>query len=140
MKAKTVLATTKDGYANLWKSRTAVSAFTIAVLWALDYVQLTDSGLATKGKGRYAAHVLRSFTKATMVSHWTKNNRLDDGGLTVNGLNEITTRLSDPRYSYRTNMAAVRAMRTGLETGQDVEIDGQKFQLGKVITIGDSLF
>ena len=140
MKAKTVLATTKSGYADLWKSRTAVSAFTIAVLWALDYLTLADSGLATKGKGRYAPHVLRSFCKPTMVNHWTKNGRLDDTGLTVQGLNEITTRLSDPKYSYRTNLEAVKAMRKGLETGQPVEIEGNVFELGKVITIGDSLF
>lgn len=140
MKAKTVLATTASGYADLWKSRTAVSAFTIAVLWALDYVQVADSGLATHGKGKYLPSTLRAFCKPTMVNHWTKNGRLDDGGLTVAGLNEITTRLSDPKYSYRTNLDAVKAMRKGLETGQPVEIDGNVFQLGKVISVGDSLF
>lgn len=140
IKSQAVLATTVDGYADLWKSRTAVSAFTIAVLWALDYVKVADSGLTTKGKGHYSAKVLRSFTKATMVNHWTKAGRLDDTGLTAAGLNEVTTRLSDPRYSYRTNLEAVKAMRKGLETGQPVELDGHKFKLGKVITLGDSLF
>lgn len=140
VKASTSLATTADGYADLWKCRTAVSAFTIAVLWALDYVKVSPKGLATKGKKKYHPAVLRALVKSTMVAHWTKAGRLDDQGVTVKGLNEISERLNNPKYSYRTTLAAVQAMREGLEKGTDVEIEGNKFKLGKVVTIGDSLF
>ncbi len=140
IKAKQTLATTSEGYADLWRSRTAVSAFTIAALIALDLVKVSEKGAVSKGKGRYNARLLRALVKPTMVSHWTKAERLSDEGVTVKGLNEITERLSNPRYSYRTNQAAVSAMLAGLRSGNDVEIDGQKFQLGKVVTISEGLF
>ena len=140
IQANQVLATTSEGYADLWRSRTAVSAFTIACLIALDLIKVSDKGSVTKGKGRYSARVLRALVKPTMVNHWTKAERLDDGGITVKGLNEITERLSNPRYSYRTNQAAVSAMLAGLRSGNDVEVDGQKFKLGKVVTVSEGLF
>lgn len=138
--AAQVLAATVNGYADLWKSRTAVAAYTIASLAELGLATISENGLVTKGKAPYQPSVLRSLCKPSMVNHWTKVGRLDDNGLTVVGLNEITERLSNPKYSYRTSMDAVNAMRKGLTTGSDVEVDGSKFRLGKVIKIDKGLF
>lgn len=135
-----VLAATVNGYADLWKCRSAVAAYTIASLAELGLVNVSDKGLATKGKGRYHAPLLRALCKASMVNHWTKIGRLDDNGLTVAGLNEVTERLSNPKYSYRTSLEAVNAMRKGLTTGQPVELEGNTFGLGKVVKTEGGLF
>ena len=135
IKSANLLTGTSNGYADLWKVRSAVGAYTIAVLAELDYARISAKGQVTKGKGTFSRSLLRAMCRSTMVNHWGKVGRLDDTGLTVKGLNEITERLSNPKYSYRTTLEAVNAMREGLRTGKPVELEGSTFKLEKLVTV-----
>ena len=135
IKPANLLTATSNGYADLWRCRSAVGAYTLAVLAELDLVRISDKGSATKGKAPLNKSLLRAMCRPTMVAHWTKVGRLDDSGLTVKGLNEVTERLTNQRYAYRTTVEAVGKMREGLRTGKPVELEGATFKLEKLITV-----
>lgn len=121
----------KSGYGDVTKCRTAFSALTIGALVAFNFAQVSKAGLFRKGQRKFDASLLRSVLGATMVKYWTSKGRLDDSGLTVDGLNELDRRLSDVKYGYRTTRTAVDTMIDGLKTGSDVTIDGHTFNMGK---------
>lgn len=118
-----------SGYSDLTRCRSAFSAFTIAALIALGFANMSAKGLFTRGRRRYNPGSLRAVTGATMVSHWTNKGRIDETGLTVDGLNECARRVDDPKYAYRTTRENVVAMLTGINEGGTVKVDGHTFDL-----------
>lgn len=127
---------TPQGYADVWKVRTAVGALTAAGLIVLGYLNLSAKNNPTKGRKKFHPRVLRQVLSPTMVNHWTRLGRIDDNGLTAAGLNEISDRLNNPSNQYRTTREAIDAMIAGLQTGKDVTIEKQRFKMSKVVTLG----
>ena len=122
----------KAGYADVKASRTAFSALTIASLVVTGLLQLSKTGAPTRGRRKYSKSALSAIVGSTTPKYWTTKSRLDDNGLTVDGLNEIQRRLTDPKYSYRTTRAAVDAFVTGLKSGGEIEVDGFKFHMSEL--------
>lgn len=132
-KAKVIKTHTVNGtagYSDLTKCRSAFSAFTIASLIALGFVNMSVKGTFTRGRRKYNPGALRAVTGPTMVNHWTNKGRIDpDEGITVDGLNECARRVDDPKYGYRTTRENVAAMLTGIQSGGKVKVDGHIFDL-----------
>ena len=121
-------------YAELQHNRRAFSAYTIASAIVSGLVKLSAKGLITKGDRPQVA-LFGALVGTTARNHWRKAKRLDDGGFTVAGLNEVNARLQGATRGYNTDMDTVKALMAAIEKGATIEISGAKYAIDSPVAV-----
>ena len=115
-----------DGYTSINKDKSIFSGYTVALMILTGCINMTSTGLVTRGNKRIKAKpfLLRAALTGSAKTHWTKLEYLDNGGLTAKGIKRLQSRLNNPSDNYRTTWEVVKQIIPVIQKGGKATIKG----------------
>lgn len=114
---------------SVFRNHAAMAAYTIAAFQVSGLLNLGKSGAPIQARGKAYPGLARMLLGKTAWGYWSKLGRIEEGALTVKGLNEVQARLSGKSRGYNTDLDTVRTFAAAMAKGGDVEVGGKRYRL-----------